>query len=114
MKLELGSWRVWELWEQEWPKFQQMWMVYWADRAFWKAVNRRGPYAYLRQGVPEGERGWVRAVLHEAMDFVTETIRLAGNALAVFAYSLAHLLVVALIIWIMVVGWQVGYVAGTY
>ena len=112
MRLTLGSWRVWELWEQEWPRFQQVWMVYWADRALLDAITKRGPYAHLQDGVEEGQRGWIASILHEAMDWVTETLRLVGHALVIFAYSLAHLLVVALVVWIMVVGWRIGYVAG--
>lgn len=104
MKLELGSWRVWELWEEEWPRFKVFLFTY-RDQLYRLGLA-------LRARLREKDRTYIGQVLHELMDCVTEGIRLIGFALVTFGYSLAHGLVVVLLIWMLIAGWQAGYIAG--
>jgi hypothetical protein len=92
MKLELGSWRVWELWEEEWPRFVPHWVTY---RDQWTRL-----WLALRGRLREKDRNYVAQVLHEAMDCVTEGVRLLGHACIIFGYTLAHVLVVILCGWL--------------
>jgi len=85
LRLEIGSWRVWELWEVEWPALRPLMRGY---RDQWGRLGMA-----LAGRLREKDRGYVRQLLHEAMDCVTETIRLAGRAVAIFAYTIAHVLV---------------------
>lgn len=88
MRLELGSWRVWELWEEEWPDWVEgvarPYRRHW--HTLWLALSGR-----LR----EKDRNYVLQVLHEGMNIVTETLRAIGMTIWIYAYTIAHVLVLA-------------------
>lgn len=64
-KLEIGSWRVWELWEEEIPAWAAQWRTLW-ETIIGKTYRRR-PYPL--------------EVLHKAQNVVTEFWRIFANTL---------------------------------
>lgn len=99
-QLEIGSWKVHELWTEQWPAIRPMLLSYLEQ---WRMLRRA-----LQGEVSTKGRGYVRQLLHEAMDVVTETIRLTGRAVAIFAYTISHVLVTIAGIWVVI--WIVGRV----
>lgn len=92
--LEIGSWRVWELWEEEIPVFLfrcDQYMTHWFDLV--DAAMRDGSYR-------NAERNWLAGVLHELQNIVTETVRFLALTVHGFAYTIAHLWPLLIIWWL--------------